>query len=211
MHIYIDETGDTGFKLKKGSSSIFCITLLIFHDNIEIEKMSKAIKRLQEKLHFHLNEEWKFSKTSPKNRLEFLHTISNFNFDVRAVVMIKKNIFGPKLTSDKDSFYNYACKLLLRYATYNMQEAKIIFDRRGNREFYNNLRQYLRTKCKMDHKKIKEIKSKDSRKEIPLQAVDMITGAIGRSFSDKWDSQDYIQIIRPKIRNLFRFPDDLKK
>lgn len=211
MHIYIDETGDTGFKLDKGSSHIFCITLLIFNDNKEIEKMAKAIKRLQEKLHFHSNDEWKFSKTASKFRLEFLQTINNFNFEVRAVVMIKKNITGPKLISDKDSLYNYTCKLLLRYAANNMKEAKVIFDRRGNREFYNNLRQYLRTKCKLDHDTIKEIKSKDSRKEIPLQVVDMIAGTIGRSFSNKRDSQEYIKIIRPKIRDLLRFPDDLKK
>lgn len=211
MHIYIDETGDTGFKLDKGSSHIFCITLLIFNDHKEIERMSKAIKRLEESLHFHSYTEWKFSKTAPAYRVEFLKTIANFNFEIRAVVMIKKHIDGPRLKTDKDSFYNYTCRLLLRYASGNMKEARVIFDRRGNREFYGNLRHYLRTECKLDHEKIKEIRSKDSRKEIPLQVADMIAGAIGRSFGGKKDSRDYIEIIRPKIKNLFRFPDDLMK
>lgn len=211
LHIYIDETGDTGFKLEKGSSPIFCITLLIFHDNKEIEKMSMAIQKLESNLHFNSNEEWKFSKTAPKYRLEFLKTIVNFNFEIRAVVMIKKNIDGPRLISDKDSFYNYTCKLLLQYSAGYFKDAKVIFDKRGNRDFYKNLRQYLRTKCKIDHKRIREIKSKDSKKEIPLQVVDMIAGAIGRSFSNKRDSKDYIRIINPKIRNLFRFPEDVKK
>jgi hypothetical protein len=210
LHIFIDETGDTGFKLKKGSSDIFSITLIIFKNPLEIEKVTKSIKSLEDRLGFSQKSEWKFSKTAPKYRIEFLKTVCVYDFEIRAVVMIKKNISGPILTTNKDSFYNYTCKLVLQYSLKCMNEAKIIFDKRGNKEFYTHLRQYLRNKCNMNHEKIKEIKSKDSRKEKPLQVVDMIAGAIGRSFSGKKDSQDYIQLIEPKLKNMFRFPDDLK-
>ncbi len=210
MHIYIDETGDTGFKLDQGSSEIFSITLILFKNPKEIEKAVNAIKTLEKRLGFSKDTEWKFSKTAPKNRIEFLKTVCAFDFEIRAVVMIKKNITGHKLTTDKDKFYNYTCKLVLQYVQY-MKDAKIIFDRRGNKEFNTHLRQYLRNKCDLNHEIIKEIKSKDSQKEKPLQMVDMIAGAVGRSFKNKKDSQECMQIIKPKIANLFRFPDDLKK
>jgi hypothetical protein len=92
-----------------------------------------------------------------------------------------------------------------------MKEAKVIFDKCGNRDFYTDMRHYLRNKCEMDHTKIKDILSRDSHKEIPLQIADMIAGAIGRQYSDKKDKESYFKIIKPRIENLFIFPDDLKK
>src|SRR3990172_10690818 len=124
----------------------------------------------------------------------------------QAVVMNKEKITGPRLISDKNSFYNYSCKLVLQYAHKSLHEAKIIFDRRGPREFYKHLRFYLRDKCQFDHTKIKKISSRDSKKDKPLQIVDMLAGAIGRAYSDKSDKKDYITVIRPKIVNLFLFP-----
>jgi hypothetical protein len=211
LHIYVDETGDTGFKLHRGSSKIFSITMVIFNDPLEIEKTTRAVKRLQEQLKFTAGIEWKFSKTSRTHRIEFFKAIRDFKFEVRSVVMVKENIYGRKLKTHKDHFYNYSCKLVLQYALPHLEDAKIIFDKRGNREFYTSLRTYLRTKCNLDHTRIKEIKSKDSRKEIPLQMADMIAGAIGRSFGRKAGSSDYMRIIEKKIVNLFTFPDDLHK
>ncbi len=43
MLIFIDDSGDTGIKFDRGSSRFFVISLLIFDDNLEAEKMSVAI------------------------------------------------------------------------------------------------------------------------------------------------------------------------
>ena len=208
MHIYIDETGDTGFKLDKGSSEIFCISLLIFKENRHIEETVNAVKQLNKSLYFSDGVEWKFSKTKPDRRKMFLYAIKDCPFEIRAVGMNKKEITGRQLTTDKEKFYNYTCKLVLQYAQKDMNNAKVIFDKCGDREFYTNMRQYFR-KVGIDHTKIKEIKSLDSRKEIPLQVVDMIAGAIGRYHKDKGDRKEYLPIIRHRIVNMFLFPDDL--
>jgi uncharacterized protein (DUF2164 family) len=210
LHIYIDETGDTGFKLNKGSSSIFSITFIIFRDPKEIEKTVDAIRRMMEREKIPKKLEWHFSKVKSPWKILFLNTISNFNFEVRSVIMNKKNITGKQLTKSKSHFYNYTCRLLLQFRSDVFKDAKIIFDKCGNKEFYTKLRKYLRKECKLDNDKIQNIKSKDSKKEIPLQIVDMVAGAIGRSFSDKKDKNDYIRIIQSKISNKFVFPDDLK-
>lgn len=44
MLIFIDDSGDPGFKLHKGSSNIFIIALVIFDDDLEAEKTSLSIK-----------------------------------------------------------------------------------------------------------------------------------------------------------------------
>ncbi len=52
MHVFIDDSGDPGFKLNKGSSSHFVIAMVIFDDELEIEKTAVAIKELKRKLKF---------------------------------------------------------------------------------------------------------------------------------------------------------------
>lgn len=44
MLVFIDESGDTGFKVSKGSTQNFVVACVIFDDNLEAEKTSVAIK-----------------------------------------------------------------------------------------------------------------------------------------------------------------------
>ncbi len=50
MLIFIDDSGDPGFKFSKGSSFYFVICLVIFDDNLEAEKASITIKELRREL-----------------------------------------------------------------------------------------------------------------------------------------------------------------
>ena len=47
MLVFIDDSGDPGFKLAKGSSAIFVISCVIFDDELEAEKTSVAIKEVR--------------------------------------------------------------------------------------------------------------------------------------------------------------------
>jgi len=44
MLVFIDESGCTGFKLNKGSSSHFVIAMVIFNDHKQAELTSQAIR-----------------------------------------------------------------------------------------------------------------------------------------------------------------------
>lgn len=48
MIVFIDDSGDPGFKLDKGSSAFSVITLVIFDDALEAEKVALAIKELND-------------------------------------------------------------------------------------------------------------------------------------------------------------------
>ena len=89
MIVFIDDSGDPGFKTKKGSSPIFVIALVIFDDNLEAEKTSLAIKELRRKLKVSDRYEFKFNKTNRKFRKEFFEAVRSFSFRVRAIVVMK--------------------------------------------------------------------------------------------------------------------------
>jgi hypothetical protein len=50
--VFIDDSGDPGFKIKKGSSPVFVIALVIFDDHLVAEEVSLAVKKLKRELGF---------------------------------------------------------------------------------------------------------------------------------------------------------------
>jgi hypothetical protein len=60
MLVFIDDSGDPGFKLEKGSSSHFVIACVIFQDELEALKVKVALKELKRSLKYPENVEFKF-------------------------------------------------------------------------------------------------------------------------------------------------------
>jgi len=114
MLIFIDDSGDPGFKLDKGSSKAVVIACVIFDDELEAEKTAVAIKEFRRKMKFPDAMEFKFNKSSKKVRKGFLTEISKYKFRVRAIVMQKEKIYGQELIKSKESFYSYAIKMVLK-------------------------------------------------------------------------------------------------
>lgn len=49
MIIFLDDSGDPGFKIGKGSTSSLVMALVIFDDELEAEETSVKIKRLKKR------------------------------------------------------------------------------------------------------------------------------------------------------------------
>ena len=88
--VFIDDSGDPGFKIEKGSTKCFVISCVIFQDELEAEKTAVAIKQLRRNLKFPDTMEFKFNKSRKKVRIKFLQAINKFNFKIRSLV-IEKN------------------------------------------------------------------------------------------------------------------------
>lgn len=71
MLVFVDESGDSGFKLGQGSSPVFVIFLVIFDDSLEAEKTSLTIKELRRKLGVRDSFEFKFNKSSKRFKNAF--------------------------------------------------------------------------------------------------------------------------------------------
>src|SRR3989344_441320 len=116
MLVFVDDSGDPGFKLEKGSSRFFVIALLIFQDELEAEKTAVAIKGLRRSLKFPDSVEFKFHKSSSRVRVKFLETINRFPFKIRCLIIDKTKIHSQELRHNKETFYSYAIKTALKHS-----------------------------------------------------------------------------------------------
>ncbi len=158
MLVFIDDSGDAGFKLEKGSSPIFVISCVIFKDELEAEKTAVAIKELKRELKFPDQTEFKFNRSQRVVREKFLYKTNSFDFKVRSLVINKTLIKNLELRRNKNSFYSYAIKLLLKHSGGTIIDAKIRIDGSGDRLFRRNFLTYLRKELNNAQRKMHSFK-----------------------------------------------------
>ncbi len=203
MLVFIDDSGDTGFKFEQGSSRFFVISLLIFDDNLEAEKMSVAIKQLKRDIGMGDYEEFKFNKSRDRNRELFLETVNKFKFRIRSLVVEKELLYSPELHK-KESFYAYFIKQALKFSNGTIHQASIKIDGSGDRVFKKSFMSYLRKELNSQEQKIiKKCRLADSKSDPLLQAVDMFAGATRRSYEDR--QTQYRNIFKSHIENEWIF------
>lgn len=144
MLVFIDDSGDPGFKIGRGSSRYFVIALVIFKDELEAEKTAVAIKELRRSFKFPDYMEFKFHKSSSRVKEEFLRIITPFDFSIRCLVVDKLLIRSEELKNSKNSFYSYAIKMVFQHSNNEILDAKIKIDGSGDRIFRKNFVTYLR-------------------------------------------------------------------
>lgn len=199
MLVFIDDSGDPGFKTHKGSTPVFVIALIIFDDELEAEKTSLSIKVLRRKLKVSDMYEFKFNKTNDKFRNTFLENIKNFKFRVRAVVVDKETIYSPHLKLHIENFYNYIIMQVLKHNDGTIKKAKLKFDRRGERVLRDQLRVYLSNQLDNKHTRVfNDLKFVDSKQNILIQLADMVAGSIFSAYSGK--NNNYLGLLKETKR-----------
>jgi Protein of unknown function (DUF3800) len=206
MLVFIDDSGDAGFKLEKGSSRFFVISLIIFDDELEAEKTAVAIKELKRAIKFPDDVEFKFFKSRNEIKSKFLMAVRNFNFKVRCLVVDKTKIYSSELKGNRSKFYSYAIKTVLKYSE-NIIEAKIKIDGSGDRVFRRSFLGYLKKQLNNEQKKVvRNCKLVDSKENVLIQLADMVSGSIRRSYDfDKADRLVYRDIIKKRIDDIWEF------
>lgn len=204
MLIFIDDSGDPGFKLTKGSSAVFVIALIIFDDNLVAEETAVALKKLRRDLKFPDDVEFKFHKSRLKVKERFLEASSKFQYRVRAIVIQKDKIHSNFLRTSVDSFFNYAVMQVLKNNGGTIKQAKLRFDRRGERRIRNELRTYLSRE--LDNKKnniFADLKFVDSRENILIQLADMIAGTIASYYKNQ--NKELLKLIKKRVEDIWEF------
>ncbi|MCS7092372.1 MAG: DUF3800 domain-containing protein [Patescibacteria group bacterium] len=204
--VFIDDSGDPGFKLNKGSSKFFVVAFVVFDDYLEAEKTSVAIKELRRKLQVSDFYEFKFNKTNRKFRNEFFAAVKNFKFRIRAIVSDKKIIYSPSLRSEKENFYNYMIMQVLKNSRGNIRNAKLRFDKHGEKAIRHQLRVYL--SGGLDNKNSRvfhDLKFVDSKQNTLIQLADMTAGSIFSSYTGK--DKSYLRILQDagRVEDIWEF------
>ncbi len=204
MLIFIDDSGDPGFKIQKGSSPVFVIALIIFDDFLIAKEASLALKKLRRKLKFPDTVEFKYHKSRKEVKVAFLQACAKYKFRIRAIVVRKDNIYSKFLRDSTESFFNYIVMQVLRNSGKKINRAKLKFDKRGEKRIRDELRAYLSRE--LDNKRnnvFSDLKFVDSKQNILIQLADMIAGCIASFHKGK--DKEFYKIIQTRVKDVWEF------
>ena len=199
--IFIDDSGDPGFKIGKGSSTSFVIALVIFDDQLEAEATALKIKKLRRDIGEKETFEFRFNKCRNEYRSRFLNRVASCQFRVRAIIMDKERIYSIKFRSSKETFYNYTIKTVLKNHGGTILNAKLRLDGHGDRELRRQLRVYLSRE--LGPGIISDLKFVDSKRNVLCQLADMVAGSIRLAHDE--DIEVYREMINARIQDIWHF------
>src|SRR5262245_2259478 len=202
MLVFIDESGDPGFKVATGSSPIFVLAMVIFSDHTEAVRTQALVAATLARLG--IKPEFKFNKCRADLRDRFFDAVEHCRFRVRAIVVSKQAIRSQRLRSETEDFYSFFLKSMMKFDDGVLHDAKVIIDGSGDREFKRNLGTYIQRHVQTGA--VSQIKLKSSRAEPLLQLADMCVGAIARSYrTDRRDSGRWSRRLAGRIDDLWEF------
>ena len=198
MLVFIDESGDPGRKIDRGSSPFFVLAVVMLADHGEASRCEQDLTELARELG-RGSREFKFSKDSHQTRIRFLDAVRPYGFTYRVFVLNKDpgKLYGPGFNS-KDSLYKWVCGTALKDVSAEWSDAIVMLDRSGERTFQRQLRSYLQREVRLLHGpgRIRKVKANDSRSDRLLQLADYVAGVVNRrELGKKWGSL-YFERIR---------------
>lgn len=202
MIIFLDESGDAGFKLEQGSSTYFIIALVIFDSFDDAETTAKKVQDLRSALKLSPHFEFKFNKMSDYLRLQFLEGMRQAPFRVRAIVVDKRLLRSDTLRRDKEKFYSYFVKLALQHNASTISGAKLRVDGSGDRAFKRAFGGYLRKELGGI---LSDCKFRDSASDDLIQLADMIAGATRRFHDEDKQDKGFLERVRHKVQDIWEF------
>lgn len=202
MLIFIDESGDVGFKLEQGSSEFFVFVLVIFKDTSCAEYVSERIREVKRLFGLSLNYEFKFNKTKKEYKITFLQEVCKGDFEIHVTMIDKRNF-------DKEVFAGMSSSMIYQKILFTpllkdpeiLQDSTLYLDGLGGRSFKRHFKASVRKVLKQEvNVSVKDFKFVDSKNNSLIQLADMVAGSVRRSYQKKkGDSSVYISIIKDKI------------
>jgi hypothetical protein len=201
MLVFIDESGDPGFKLAKGSTPLFAAAMVIFREAAHAQAAQARIEDAAAELG--VQPEFKFSKCSDSVRDGFFEAVRDCKFRVRAIIVEKELIYSTRLRTDKESFYRFFVKSMLRFDGGVLAGADVVIDGSGERSFRRDLKTHIRNHTAPGV--IRDVRFKDSRRDRLVQLADMSVGAIARSYRARDDRYRWRRMLSPHIDDVWEF------
>jgi len=202
MLVFIDESGDAGFKVDQGSSPVFVAAMVIFASAGDAAATRALIAAsAARKAH---KGEFKFQKTRDSVRDQFFDAVRTGPFMVRCIVVEKARLHSASLRSDKENFYEFFVKQMLRHDNGRLDNARVIIDGSGDRAFRKKLSVAIRKRVREGA--VRDCRFSDSKTDTLIQLADMCAGAIARSYrADRKDRRRWRDKLRPRLDDVWQF------
>lgn len=207
MRIYIDCSGDEGFKLGKSrgerSSSYYVCAGLVFAEADAGASIGR-IQRLHEVLGLPGNGEIKFSELKHDKRMAFFGMLGCCDVNVYALTVAKDDIGSTRLTGSGIEFRREFCMQLLRRGVWHAGLQAMIDDMEGNDAQRAEFREYVMEKVNRDAPgKLASVALVKSHQFQLVQAADMCAGAI--RYACEEGKEEYRRLFSDKIKNDWQF------
>ncbi|MGH7057157.1 MAG: DUF3800 domain-containing protein [Acetobacteraceae bacterium] len=201
MLVFIDESGDAGFHVERGSTPIFVAAMVIFSDGDAARKTEETIREAAARLR--VVPEFKFNNSRDSVRGGFFNAVQDCPFLVRAIVVRKEAIYSPRLKTDKEGFYRFFVRQMLANDNGTLDSAKVVIDGSGDREFQKRLVAALRQRL---GSRLSKVHFSNSRSDLLVQLADMCAGAIARSYrKDRTNSSRWRLMLNRHINDVWDF------
>jgi len=196
MIIAIDDAGDPGFKLGRGSTEYFAIAAVFFDDDLDAEEVALKIKRLRRHLNWNPLHEFKFRKTSAGIKKQFFSMLKPLSFRTVVVLINKNTIVDKNVRENPSKFYNTAILEAIK-ACGSLHRTHIYIDGEKGNDYRRRTKTFFRQHLSKDA--IKDLTYKDSKEDNLIQLADMIAGAALHSVEKREDATIYISLIKKHI------------
>src|SRR5215469_8960978 len=133
MLVFIDESGDPG--IKAASSPYFVVTLVWFDEHQIAQDVECRIALLRKELGVPEDFEFHFSKIKREWRKAFLLAVAPYEFFYFSMIVNKEKLRKTPGFAVPDSFYKWPIGILFEDAKPYLQNAIVVIDGSGNREF----------------------------------------------------------------------------
>jgi hypothetical protein len=205
MYIYLDESGDLGFR--EESTKFFTIAFIVMEDSTSFKR---HVRKVKVKYNIPAEVELKGYTTREVIKGDLLKRFAGLDIEVHAITVMKKN-FEPKLRRDTNILYNYMVGLsLVERIIKEPEGTKVIID--VDKRIISvtsgfNFDKYLRYKIWYERERRDidlDIHHLESHQAYSIQGIDIICNSIFR----KYNSRNYrlFNIIKSKVvteRRLF--------
>ncbi len=194
--VFVDESGDAGMKLDKGSSEFFVVTAVLFEDVAEAQRCDDSFAELRRQLGFPELKEFHFHGEREQTRRAFLTHVNQFDFSFVAVVLNKRKLTSPGFQF-KESAIKYTTRLVVENLKPNLVNAIVVVDGSGAKEFRQSFANYLKRQVNSpEQRHVKKVKMANSVTNNLVQLADMVCGAVSHSI--KHGDYSYRKLIGAK-------------
>jgi hypothetical protein len=196
-YIFLDESGDLGFKLQnnsahalndKGFSSNYFLITLVFTSNVrKIEKVVGRVHAGLKKSHKAKRPALHAYQESPTTVVRMLTLLAKTDIKVMTIYLNKHKVY-TKLKEEKNVLYNYVTNILLdriysKGILPRTDGIALIASQKDTSKFLiNNFKQYLADSVERNHKLKINVEVRSPYREKSLQAVDFVSWAIFRKY-----------------------------
>lgn len=208
--VYLDESGDAGFKVLSGSSPVLLVAATIFDSASDAEATAERICAFRESIGKNQRFQFHFASLRRDWREGFLRAVSDCPFRIRSIVMHKDQVRDDALLRRSSRyFYNFTLKMLLTHTLGSVTEAKVFVDGEGSRALRRDLAAYLRRECNSAAAKVIDELKFAPKSNVLIQLADMVASGLVRSYRPgKTDARVYREILLPRIENVWEFGRD---